>query len=54
MYWVLTETEVGDPSPLSTDGGGKVLYLKADERYNRHILRHHKNAPISNQDSDHL
>ncbi|MER2094516.1 MAG: VWA-like domain-containing protein [Aerococcus urinaeequi] len=54
MYWVLTETEVGDSSPLSTDGGGKVLYLKADERYNRHVLHHHKNAPISNQDSDHF
>lgn len=54
MYWILTETEVGDPSPLSTDGEGKVLYLKADERYNRHILRHHKNAPINHQQSDHI
>src|SRR5699024_9242017 len=54
MYWILTVTEVGDPSPLSTYGEGKVLYLKADELYNRHILRHHKNAPINHQQSDHI
>ncbi|RPA61294.1 hypothetical protein EF384_02635 [Aerococcus agrisoli] len=51
MYWVLTETEVGDPSPLSTDGGGKVLYLKADERYNRRILR---KGHTTNQNKDHI
>lgn len=43
MYWILTDTEPGDPSPLSTDGGGKVLYLKADERYNRRILNKKSN-----------
>ncbi len=43
MYWILTDTEPGDPSPLSTDGGGKVLYLKADERYNHRILNKKSN-----------
>lgn len=54
MYWVLTETEVGDPSPLSTDGNGKVLYLKADERYNRRILKNAANSRHENDNKDHI
>ncbi|MGX7405283.1 Predicted metal-dependent peptidase [Aerococcus urinaehominis] len=38
MYWVLTDADPSEPVPLSTDGGGKILYLRGDEKYNRDIL----------------
>lgn len=38
MYWVLTDADPREPSPLSTDSEGKLLYLKADEKFNHQVV----------------
>ncbi|WP_198434909.1 VWA-like domain-containing protein [Aerococcus urinae] len=44
MYWVLTTADPKEPSPLSTDSGGKLLYLRQDEKYNHRIIKQKRHS----------
>ena len=47
MYWILTDADPKEASPLSTSSEGKLLYLRADEKYNHYLLNQLKRGASS-------